>query len=187
MVEEIWKPIIGHEGRYEVSNLGRIRSVERVVPNTRWHADGTRIYKSKIRTQTPTGRRNGNPGYMSVCVKDPKQGYKLAAIKTHIAVLEAFVGPRPVGMDGCHNDGDVKNNRLDNLRWDTKANNNADKMKHGTAQIGSRNPSAKLTEKQVADLKAQLGKKSLVALGKEFGISVTTVWNIKNGTIWPHV
>lgn len=49
----------------------------------------------------------------------------------HTMVLEAFVGPRPVGLYGCHNDGDPANNRLTNLRWDTPASNTADKVMHG--------------------------------------------------------
>jgi hypothetical protein len=183
MVNEIWKYIVGHEGRYEVSNLGRIRSVDRIVPNKRWHESGTRLYRSKIRSQTPTG----DGGYMGVCIHDAKQCYKRTIVKTHIAVLEAFVGPRPDGMDGCHNDGDVTNNTLDNLRWDTPKNNNSDKIKHGTAQVGSKNPSAKLNEYDVARIKSMIGKKSMVTISKEFGVSVTTIWLIKNGAKWAHV
>lgn len=47
-------------------------------------------------------------------------------------MLTAFVGPCPDGMEGCHNDGDPHNNRLDNLRWDTRANNARDAIRHGT-------------------------------------------------------
>jgi hypothetical protein len=50
----------------------------------------------------------------------------------HRLVLEAFVGPCPPGMEGCHNDGDQLNNRLDNLRWDTPSNNKLDSVRHGT-------------------------------------------------------
>jgi hypothetical protein len=46
-------------------------------------------------------------------------------------VLEAFVGPRPPGMDCCHDDGDSTNDALSNLRWDTKRANQADTLRHG--------------------------------------------------------
>lgn len=50
----------------------------------------------------------------------------------HQLVLEAFVGPRPNGMEGCHNDGICTNNVWTNLRWDTRAGNAADTKRHGT-------------------------------------------------------
>lgn len=51
--------------------------------------------------------------------------------RVHTLVLEAFISSRPLGMDGCHWDGNSRNNRLDNLRWDTKAANGADRRRHG--------------------------------------------------------
>lgn len=51
----------------------------------------------------------------------------------HHLVLEAFVGPRPAGMQGCHRDDDPRNNALDNLRWDTPAGNKSDAVRRGTA------------------------------------------------------
>lgn len=50
----------------------------------------------------------------------------------HRLVLEAFVGPCPEGMEGCHGDGDPTNNSLGNLRWDTATSNQLDKVRHGT-------------------------------------------------------
>ena len=50
----------------------------------------------------------------------------------HRLVLAAFVGPCPPGLVCCHNDGDPTNNHVDNLRWDTYAANEADKVRHGT-------------------------------------------------------
>lgn len=52
--------------------------------------------------------------------------------KIHHLVLEAFVGPRPDGLETCHNDGVPANNWLTNLRWDTKPNNAKDRRVHGT-------------------------------------------------------
>lgn len=49
----------------------------------------------------------------------------------HRLVLEAFVGPRPEGLEGCHGDGDPGNNYLTNLRWDTHAANMQDMVEHG--------------------------------------------------------
>lgn len=68
---------------------------------------------------------HGRDGYcMVVLYRDHKQFNK----KVHTLVLEAFVGPRPEGMQACHYpDHDKTNNRLDNLRWDTQSNNLRDR------------------------------------------------------------
>ncbi|HXS32025.1 MAG TPA: HNH endonuclease, partial [Steroidobacteraceae bacterium] len=73
----------------------------------------------------------------------------------HCLVLEAFVGPRPQGLVGCHYDGDVWNNHLSNLRWDTQAANIQDAIRHGTAVLeknfkgatGSRHADGRVSEK----------------------------------------
>lgn len=118
---EHWRPVPGYEGTYEVSDFGRVRSLTRVVRRN----DG--------RTRTIAGR-------ILRCPKDDggRRGLKLHAdgeykhARVHRLVLEAFVGPCPDGMEGCHNDGDHSNNRLDNLRWDTRSENMLDQVRHGT-------------------------------------------------------
>lgn len=66
-----------------------------------------------------------------------KTGYLMVTLGkerlyVHRLVLEAFVGPSLPGMHGCHNNGKPSDNRIENLRWDTRAGNFADKWKHGT-------------------------------------------------------
>ncbi|WP_082971208.1 NUMOD4 domain-containing protein [Mycobacterium sp. 852002-51971_SCH5477799-a] len=118
---EQWRPVRGFEGLYEVSDQGRVRSLDRWVAGR------------SGRRQFMTGRIKSLPklkqGYPVVhLVKDGR-----ATTKTvHTVMLEAFVGPRPAGHVGCHNDGDPSNNRLTNLRWDTQSNNLLDAIRHGT-------------------------------------------------------
>lgn len=64
---------------------------------------------------------------MSLC----KKGVQTTK-SVHRIVLEAWVGPCPAGLEGCHNDGDYTNNVLSNIRWDTRENNQLDKREHGT-------------------------------------------------------
>lgn len=52
----------------------------------------------------------------------------------HRLVLMTFVGPCPEGMEACHLDGDVLNNGVENLRWDTHESNMGDKKEHGTME-----------------------------------------------------
>lgn len=116
MTTEIWLSIPGYEGSYEVSNLGRVRSLDRV--NSRgWSLKG------KILSPIDAGRY-----YQNTLTKDGK-GVKYL---THRLVLEAFVGPPGKDEQGCHNDGNSKNNHLSNLRWDTSSANQRDKVIHGT-------------------------------------------------------
>lgn len=177
MTEE-WREIPDWEGAYEVSNLGRIRSMDRMSKN------GNKVChrKSKIRSLSPSG-----PGGYLGCLLTAN-GKKRTYMKAHIAVLRAFVGPRPLNYDGCHNDGNTNNNRLDNLRWDSKSNNNQDKKRHGTEQKGSRIGTSKLNEVEVKEIRNKIENgKTLSELAREYQISVTTIWNIKNRTLWKHI
>lgn len=70
-------------------------------------------------------------------------------------VLETFRGECPWGMQGCHNNGIKHDNKLENLRWDTAANNHHDRISHGTISVnaGIKNPNAKLNTFQVARIR----------------------------------
>lgn len=67
-------------------------------------------------------------GYRIVSL--PIEGVGKRTFNVHRLILEAFVGPCPEGMEACHNDGDRGNNRLNNLRWDTRSANMADRFRH---------------------------------------------------------
>ncbi len=108
-----WRSISGFEGRYEVSNLGDVRSLASVN-------GGGRVLKPYTAVD----------GYHLVDLFG-STGARRRAARVHCLVLEAFVGPRPDGMYGCHNDGNPQNNLLSNLRWDTPRNNSLDKVIHG--------------------------------------------------------
>src|SRR5262245_14943443 len=106
----------------------------------------------------------------------------------HNLVLEAFVGPCPPGMECCHGDGNPANNRLVNLRWGTRCDNREDARRHGTLLFGSRNPSAKLTEEEVREIR-RLCQQGLAQgkIAKWFSVSVRTIAQIKSREHWSHV
>lgn len=109
-------------------------------------------------------------------------------IKAHQAVMWAFVGERPPGMQCCHNDGNPANNHVNNLRWDTAKNNHADKNAHGTKLRGERNPASKLTAVQVAEIRRRQGNgESAYRIAKEFGVSGQSVGAIFKRETWKHV
>lgn len=113
---EVWKPVLGYEGYYEVSNHGRVRGVDRIL------SDGRR-WKGCI--LKPAKSHNDHLWVILNKDRHKRRGW------VHRLVLEAFVGPHPKGMEGCHRDGDPANNHVDNLRWDTRSKNAFDRVKHG--------------------------------------------------------
>lgn len=116
---ERWLGIPGADG-YEVSDLGRVRSVDRVVPRGR-----TPMHCRAVILAV----HHDPKGYPRVNIRmNGKRGAKLL----HQLVLAAFVGPCPPGMEGCHENGHSGDPRLANLRWDTPSSNAQDKLRHGT-------------------------------------------------------
>lgn len=168
--QERWLAVRGFEGLYEVSDLGRVRSLDRVVANgSRW--------PGRLCSLTPHGA-----GYRIVGLS--KDG-KSHAILVHRIVLEAFVGPCPPGMQGAHGNGIRDDNRLTNLRWDTISGNHADKFRHGTMPMGSRHYRAKLTEAQAREIiKRRKGGETLARIAKAFGVTPSNVLYIAKGKSW---
>lgn len=114
---EVWKPISGYEGAYEVSSLGRVQSLDRIT-------DRGRRWKGRL--MTPSSMPSG---YRVVTLwKDGKQ--KVALV--HRLVLFAFVGQPQEGEEVLHIDGSPDNNELSNLRWGSHSENELDKIDHGT-------------------------------------------------------
>ncbi len=118
---ERWRAIPGWEGFYEVSDKGRVRSVERIVPHGKV---GTVRIRSRVLKQ---GAHRAGHLWVELC---GPQGSGTRQV--HQLVLEAFVGPKPEGMLTCHGDGNPQNNHLSNLRWGTQTDNMRDAIQHGT-------------------------------------------------------
>ncbi|WP_164681194.1 NUMOD4 motif-containing HNH endonuclease [Mycobacterium intracellulare] len=127
-MDERWLPVVGWEGLYEVSDLGRVRSLDREQPNNRWPGS-TYVKPGRVLRS-----HKGPPfGYHAVSLTRMEAGRQIRNLKrVHVLVLESFVGPRPAGSASCHCNGDLDNNRLTNLRWDTHSANNLDKRRHRT-------------------------------------------------------
>lgn len=120
-MSERWLPVVGYEGYYEVSSQGRVRSVDRIITKL-----GQAPARLRGRLMKPTVDKLGRH-WARFSRNDRKTARTVSRV-----VLEAFVGPCPKGMEGCHNDGDPGNNNVENLRWDTRSNNNYDAVRHGT-------------------------------------------------------
>lgn len=132
---EEWRPVIGYEGRYEVSDLGRVRSLARIV------AIGTNSRVLLGAVLKPKVLRNG---YLAVGLWATKGRARWVLV--HRIVLEAFVGPAPAWHETRHIDGDKANCRRANLEWATHIDNMRDQYRHGTRIMGDKHHSTKLTE-----------------------------------------
>lgn len=127
-MDEIWKAITDWEGYYEVSNLGRVRSLDRLVPDGRWG----KLRRVPGKIMKPYKDRKKYSHLIIQLSKGGRSKVEAAFPLVHKLVLEAFISPRPKGLEACHNNGDGTDNRLENLRWDTHRANMADQLKHGT-------------------------------------------------------
>ena len=104
----------------------------------------------------------------------------------HALVLTAFIGARPSEtIDACHNDGDQLNNKLTNLRWDTKKSNQADRIDHGTMCFGERSPNSKLKTSQILEIIRDSRPQKVIA--KEYGVVQQTISKIKQLKSWTHL
>ena len=117
---ERWLPVPGYEGYYEVSDQGRVRSVDRVI---RYRTGQVRRYPAKM-SAIHTDRKGYSYFWAS------RDGVTVKAY-IHRSVLGAFGGPSN-SLYSCHNDGDKSNNNFSNLRWGTQGDNMDDAVRHGT-------------------------------------------------------
>lgn len=190
MREETWKSIEGFP-LYEVSDLGRIRSLPRTYdrPN---HWDGS---SQTVRTGGRVLRGwvksvRGRPVCVMVALRRDGKTYEE---RVHRLVLGAFVGPPGPGEEGCHNDGDPLNNAAENLRWDTHSANLSDMTEHGTRAAppvfrGEAHHNTTLTAEQVRAIRATpLVRGAKARMAREYGVSAQTIHRILEGRVWTHV
>jgi len=156
-----------------------------------------RVYTTKEKVRVKTGRgfryftRDFDRYHKELSPGTDRDGYSFVNIngklrKVHRLVLRYFVGPPPTSMHHAgHRNDDVKNNRLDNLVWQSPAENNKqsrDRMRH---VHGEATHTAKITEDIVRAIRQD--DRTLQAIASEYDISFGQVWKIKNRKSWRHV
>lgn len=157
-MSEEWRVVEGWS-KYEVSSLGRVRSLHWAEPRPR-----------KLVT---TGR------YPMVMLK---QDGRLWNVEVHTLVARAFLGPRPEGQEVAHLNGMNSDARVENLAYKSKVENEADKVIHGTRYRNADVYNAKLTAENVRQIRADVGRgvqqKHLAA---RFGVSKQHISDIVRG------
>lgn len=156
---ENWLPVVGYEGVYEVSDLGRVRTVKRKVQTTdgRRRTVPARIRKGSVKAS----------GHVKVSLwRDNRE----TTAHVHTLVAEAFIGPRPEGMYACHNNGDPTDNRVGNIRWGSPSSNSYDKRAHGTDHKVNRTHCPRgheLVQPNLEPAKSRMGHRSCRACSRE--------------------
>lgn len=168
---EVWKDIPSYENRYQASNFGRIKSLQRKVRGVN-HYSGKEFFKTvpeRILRPAPYCKN----GHLSVVLEHGGIGKPV-----HQLILKTFVGDPPDGMEVLHNNGNPTDNRLENLRYGTRTENILDTYRQ-------RGRWRKLSVEDVQAIRFSLysGIRG-VDLANEFGVSQTTISKIKCGRIF---
>ncbi len=173
-VHDYWREIPGWPG-YRVSRDGKhVQSCKR-----------TGYGNTITDTWRELKQRDDVRGYKSLGLKNVD---RRTWIQVHVLVLMAWVGPRPHGMQGCHNNGNKHDNRLENLRWDTPKANAQDAIKHGTWTHGEKYHGSVLTDEVVARMYALLMEgRTAPAVARILGVKPATLHNVIRGVGWKHV
>ncbi len=176
MSEVLWKPIPGFEGIYSVSTEGSVRSEARTVVKTTGPAN--------LR-EKPRRSALGVDGYYRITLRRNNKSYTFLL---HRLVLLAFRGSPTSKHEGCHLDGNPRNNILINLCWAAHSENEKHKINKGTSNRGSNHYLTKLTENDVYCIKTLLFEgKSQQKVANKFNVDRRVVNQISTGKTWKHV
>lgn len=172
---EEWRDIVGYVGKYQVSNTGeikRITATNKTPPN-------------HIMALTPDKK-----GYLRVSLYRDRRAI---TYKVHRLVAQAWIGECPDGYQVNHKDGHKRNNHVNNLEYATNRENALHARDTGLRDnidfTGIRNPSVKLTDDQVQEIKLLLRDTSLSqrAIGDLYGVEKSIIGLIYRGKNWAHI
>lgn len=177
-----YRAIAGFVG-YRVGSDGSVWScLKRIKPN-----NGAAWALGEHWRQLKT--RPNRTGYLRAALFDGSGNQR--RILVHHLVLQAFVGPRPLGMNGLHWNGNKADCRVENLRWGTPIENWEDRRRHGkdrNAPKGESHPMAKLKREQVLDILRLHGTgEAIRTLAQQFGVSCGHIRGITTGKYWKHL
>lgn len=184
-VKEEWRPVIGYEGLYEVSNLGNVRSVDRFVPRRdRWgNQSGLHLKGCQLYVFVTKNRR--------CCVSVSKAG-KLKTLQVHELVCDAF-HPNPKCLPEVnHKDGNPLNNNESNLEHCTHQENHAHARLNGLLgfgiSCGEQNGYSKLTASKVRAMRRAFAEgKRIAVIAREFQVGWSCCKCAVVRITWRHV
>lgn len=170
-MKEVWKPVKGYEGRYEVSNLGNVCSLN--------------YNRKKIRKNLSLNRFLC--GYNSVSLYKNRISTEMLA---HRIVAQAFISNPENKTEVNHKNSIRNDNRLENLEWVTPKENTQHAMELGRLNLpGEQSPRSKLTNRGVKEIRSKYvhNEYGYIRLGKEYGVSSTAIKNVVTRKTWKHI
>lgn len=177
-MKEKWKEVVGYSGLYEVSNIGRVRSLDRKAYRKGKSKSGFMVtIKGKIL------KNKLNHGYHHIHLYT---GGKYRTKKVHRLVAKAFI-PNPEDKPNVnHIDLDRTNNKVDNLEWCTQQENIDHSIKLGSYDLFDNNVFAKLKNEQVLQIVQLLDTSNMIYtdIAIRFNISVQSIEGIDSGRTW---
>ena len=172
---EVWRPVVGFESLYEVSDHGRVRSLPRVIEK----AQGPKRIRCKVRRPERILRTPPNSSGYAV-LRLQVNGTRFNR-KVHKLVMEAFHGPCPQGLEVRHINGRPSDNRLENLAYSTSSENRLDQARHGT---DGKSIGCIYAIRQLAKLNPRLSHRQI---GKLVSVSQTSVSQLLRGYTYAHI
>lgn len=176
---EIWKPVVGYEGVYEVSSLGRVKRVA-----------AHRFTKKPITKILRQGRSGRDRRLVVVLTSGPGTRQKQHYVATVVAA--AFLGEKPAGTETNHIDGNRDNNRVSNLEYVTHLENVRHAIRLGRMSFehlrGPKPWTRKLSVEDVVEIKRLLSTgASMASIARRFCVTERAVAHIKYGRTWKHL
>ena len=182
-MEEIWKDIQGYEGLYQISSIGRVRSLNRIN-----HFEGKNQIKKYQCGQLLKGKvlkYKYVHGYTNVTLYTEKHRHK--QYQVHRLVAQAFI-PNPNNYPQInHKDGNKLNNCVANLEWVTNQQNREHALKNGLHLCGEKCSWSKLKQKDVDFIRQNKNIHSNKELVNMFNVSVGCIKSVLNGSSWKKI
>jgi hypothetical protein len=171
---EVWKPVVGYEGYYEVSNYGKVRNVKK--------GQSRRVNHVLALAKCPQG-------YLYVGIR--KDGYETRkTYRVHRLVASAFIGECPVGYEVNHLNGVKDDNRVCNLQYVTPKEN----TRHSIIELGRQAPKgerhgrAKLNNDDVLTIRAlALSGFPVRQMAETYGVAKNSIRKIIKRKTWTHL
>lgn len=176
---EEWRDLLGYEGIYQVSSLGRVKRLARIVAA---RSGGQRIWEEEI-----TSGHMGPRGYLRVKLSGDGRARNE---DVHRLICATFHGRKPAAeMHAAHGDGVKTNNRADNLRWATPKENAEDRLAHGGQVRGEQIATGKLTEGDVREIRGAYTKRYGIIreMALKYGVRSENIIAVVKGRSWKHL
>lgn len=176
---EIWLPCVGYEGIYEVSNLGRVKRVNKVKRSIN---GGIVTFKERLCTE-----HIDQKGYSFCILTD--MAVKVSSKRIHKLVTNAFMPNPNKTLEVNHIDGNKQNNKLSNFEWVTHQENMTHAKENNLLVRGEDGHHNKLKETEVLEIRQKYVKDvyTMDTLAKEYNVSRSGIQSIIERRTWTHI